>query len=427
MAPVINLSTGCTIRVKKELYNILHENRLHICYFFAYNFRHQSCVWRICNSMKINKYLAFFLVLLCGMASRAALAGEMLKIEVSANQEIVTLNVPDTDGYKVFILPNPDRLVVDVPTIAAKPTVNLPAAYKGDIIKSVRFAQFNPTTSRFVFDLEGPIKVQNTEAQEDPTALIIEIAPKSGGKDIKAGGKNKKAKKPSKPIVVIDAGHGGQDPGTNGPKGTYEKNIVLEYAKALRAKLTKSGKYYVTLTREDDEFIMLRRRVDIARKANGTIFISLHADSAPDKAARGLSVYTVSEKASDIEAEALAARENKADVLSGMDLSEERKDVADILISLAQRETKNRSATLADFLVARLEDKVKLLENTHRFAGFAVLKAPDIPSVLIEIGFLSHPAEEKLLTSKAYREKVISGIANGIDAYFAHQKASEGE
>jgi N-acetylmuramoyl-L-alanine amidase len=167
---------------------------------------------------------------------------------------------------------------------------------------------------------------------------------------------------------------------------------------------------------------MLRKRVEYARKNQGTIFISLHADSAPEKSAHGLSVYTLSERASDQETEALAARENKADVLAGIDLSEERDDVAGILISLAERETKNRSSTLADILVAKLEDSVELLPNTHRFAGFAVLKAPDIPSVLIEVGFLSHPAEEKLVRSKSYRDKVTGGIASGIDAYFRQQK-----
>jgi len=228
-------------------------------------------------------------------------------------------------------------------------------------------------------------------------------------------------KKPSKPVIVIDAGHGGQDPGTSGPGGSDEKDITLDYAKALRDRLMKSGRYQVVLTRDDDEYITLRGRVDIARKAQASLFISLHADSAPD-AVRGLSVYTVSEKASDAEAEALAARENKSDVLSGMDLSEERKDVADILISLAERETKNRSATLADVLVTSLDGKVHLLSNSHRFAGFAVLKAPDIPSVLVEIGFLSHPKEEKLIRSKTYRDKVTAGIAAGVDRYFRVEK-----
>jgi N-acetylmuramoyl-L-alanine amidase len=244
----------------------------------------------------------------------------------------------------------------------------------------------------------------------------------------KASPEMKKPKKTAKanllPMVVIDAGHGGVDPGTIGPNNTQEKDVVLEYAKALKAKLLQTKRYRVLLTRSDDEFIMLRKRVEIARKAGASLFISLHADSAEEALARGLSVYTVSEKASDKEAAALAARENKSDIIGGMDLSDERPDVADILISLAQRETKNNSATFADLLVIKLGDKVRLLPNSHRFAGFAVLKAPDIPSVLIEVGFLSHPQEEKELKTKQYRDKVIDGIASGIDMFF--RKKSSG-
>jgi N-acetylmuramoyl-L-alanine amidase len=227
------------------------------------------------------------------------------------------------------------------------------------------------------------------------------------------------------PMVVIDAGHGGVDSGTIGASGVYEKNVVLEYAQLLRARLLKSNKYRAALTRDGDYFIPLRKRVEIARKAGAKLFISLHADSADEAAAHGLSVYTVSEQASDKEAAALAARENKSDIIGGMDLSDARPDVADILISLAQRETKTNSAFFADLLVLMLGDRVHLLPNTHRFAGFAVLKAPDIPSVLIEIGFLSHKQEEKALKSNAYRDKIISGIVAGIDTYFtkkSHKK-----
>ena len=235
----------------------------------------------------------------------------------------------------------------------------------------------------------------------------------------------KPKKSNEKPLIVIDPGHGGVDPGTTGPNGVNEKDLVLEYGKALRQRLLKSGKYRVELTRGTDNFIMLRQRVKIARDKKASLFISLHADSAPEAGARGLSVYTLSEKSSDEEAAALAARENKADVLAGIDLSEERQDVADILISLAQRDTANRSSQLADLVVYSLDGKVRLLSNSHRFAGFAVLKAPDIPSVLIELGFLSHVQEEKQLRSAAYRQMVVSGIADGVDSYFAQNGQAE--
>jgi len=221
-----------------------------------------------------------------------------------------------------------------------------------------------------------------------------------------------------KPVVVIDPGHGGVDPGAKGPSGVWEKQITLGYAKALREALLKTGRYNVVLTRDDDRFILLRQRVELARKAGGAVFVSLHADAAPEASLRGLSVYTLSEKASDVEAEALAARENKADVVAGMDLTHESNDVAGILISLAQRESMNKSALLADQLVMHIAGKSPLLRNTHRFAGFAVLKAPDIPSVLVEIGFLTNAKDEKRIQTKSNRDALVQGMVRGIDAYF---------
>ncbi len=354
----------------------------------------------------------------------ASRADDMLQFQQKPDKELIIINVPDTSNRKVFLVPNPDRLVVDVPAIAGKHLVSLPENYSGKLIKSARFAQFNPKTSRFVFDFQQEIKVSSIN--EEDRKLIIEITSKNVGSGKKQTKSKiyKKYKSDAPPLIIIDAGHGGVDPGTIGESGTQEKDVVLWYAKALKENLLRLKKYRVMLTRDDDEFIMLRGRVAIARKAGASLFVSLHADSSEENAARGLSVYTVSEKASDKEAEALAARENKSDILGGMDLSDERPDVADILISLAQRETKNNSATLADYLVENLGDRVRMLPNSHRFAGFAVLKAPDIPSVLIEVGFLSHPQEEKMLKSKAYRDKVVDGITVGIETYFRKKAAA---
>ncbi|MGB1540333.1 MAG: N-acetylmuramoyl-L-alanine amidase family protein, partial [Rickettsiales bacterium] len=225
-----------------------------------------------------------------------------------------------------------------------------------------------------------------------------------------------------KPTVVIDAGHGGQDPGATGVGGTKEKYVTLRYALSLRRELLRTGRYNVVLTRDDDRYILLRGRLAIGRKAKGDIFISLHADSAGNHATRGLSVYTLSETASDKEAAALAARENKVDLLFDLNLSTEQPDVTEILIDLAQRETMNKSSHLADTLVAALSTTVRLLPNTHRYAGFAVLKAPDVPSVLIELGFLSNRKDEALINSREYREKVSEALVMGIDHYFESQK-----
>ncbi|MEI6730161.1 MAG: N-acetylmuramoyl-L-alanine amidase, partial [Pseudomonadota bacterium] len=184
----------------------------------------------------------------------------------------------------------------------------------------------------------------------------------------------------------------------------------------------KSGAYRVMLTRNSDKYLFLKERVEIARKAKAKLFISIHADSAPDSAARGLSVYTISEKASDKQSEALAAKENKADVIGGMDLSMTSKDVADILIDLTRRETMAKSNRFANLLVKNLSKLVNTLPHTHRSAGFAVLKAPEIASVLIEVGFLSNKKEESSLKNATYQAKIMQGIVASVNAYFAGKK-----
>ena len=223
------------------------------------------------------------------------------------------------------------------------------------------------------------------------------------------------------PLIIIDPGHGGHDPGTKGFSGGHEKDITLIYAKNLQASLMKTGRYRVKLTRNDDRYLFLGERVKLAQQAKGNIFISIHADSAPVKTAMGLSVYTISEKASDKQSEALAAKENKADLIGGMDFSDTSKDVADILIDLTQRETRAKSIKLADGLVKHFRHAVNLLNHTHRFAGFAVLKAPEIPSVLIEIGFLTNHKEENLLKTHQYQQKFTQSVIAALDEYFTRK------
>ena len=232
----------------------------------------------------------------------------------------------------------------------------------------------------------------------------------------------KAAKTNEKKILVIDAGHGGHDPGAIGYSGVHEKNITLAMAKELKRQLDRTGKYKVYLTRSTDVFIPLRRRVEIARDYKADLFMSVHADSALNRKATGLSVYTLSETASDKEAAALAERENKADVISGLNLYEQSKEVSDVLISLAQRETRNRSSEFAKCLVDEMRKSVKLITDTHRFAGFAVLKAPDVPSVLLEMGYLSNKNEEKLLRQESYRRKLAASTVKAINRYFEDMK-----
>jgi N-acetylmuramoyl-L-alanine amidase len=225
--------------------------------------------------------------------------------------------------------------------------------------------------------------------------------------------------------VIIDSGHGGADPGTIGRSGIYEKHVTLAMAKELEKQLKATGRFIVVLTRNRDVFIPLRKRVKIARDAKANLFISLHADAVKNTQISGPSVYTLSERASDKEAEALAEKENKSDLIAGMDLSDESQEVANILIDLAQRESMNQSARFATQLISDLKRRTKLLRNTHRFAGFAVLKAPDIPSVLIEMGFLSNRSDERRLQTAKYRKKFSSGIVAAISSYFSHVEQAQ--
>ena len=229
----------------------------------------------------------------------------------------------------------------------------------------------------------------------------------------------------NKRVIVLDPGHGGADPGAIGPSGIFEKQITIAMARELKTILEASGRYKVVLTRNQDKFIKLRDRVEISRKSGAELFISIHADSIKNKKISGSSVYTLSEKASDKEAAMLAERENKVDLIAGIDLSGETKEVTNILIDLAQRESMNESASFANILVGELKRNSKVLRNTHRFAGFAVLKAPDVPSVLLELGFLSNPIDERNLRSKDYRKKIGMSVLQGIDNYFLNvQQAS---
>lgn len=220
------------------------------------------------------------------------------------------------------------------------------------------------------------------------------------------------------PVVVIDPGHGGIDPGAIGVNGVYEKDIVLQMGRELRDLLNATGRYRAVLTRDDDTFIRLRDRIAIAREAGGQIFISLHADSIRTAEQRGASVYTLSETASDEEAARLAGAENKADILTGADLSQHDEVVATILIDLAQRDTNNKSIAFADVLAEELSAATTLIRRHRRFAGFAVLKSPDIPSVLLEMGYLSNQSDAQNLAAADYRANIGRSILRALDRHF---------
>jgi len=314
------------------------------------------------------------------------------------------------------------------------------------LIGNYRFGLFRPGNSRVVVDVTRPVKVARHAilgaGKDGKSRFFIDIipikaaafeearsvvharqwsspnVPKSTSGVEKPRGKRKDGRR----IVMIDPGHGGVDPGAIGPRGTFESHITLKAARAVKRTLEASGRYIVKLTRNRDIYIPLRERFDKAEKMGAELFISLHADTIKNRKVRGASVYTLSENASDKEAETLAAKENRSDIIAGVDLTQKSDTVASVLISLRQRHTMDESAHFARFMVNNLGDSIRLLRNTHRFAGFAVLKSPDVPSVLVELGYLSNRHDEKMLKTKRFRVKVSKAILRAVDAFFRRKE-----
>jgi len=345
---------------------------------------------------------------------------------------------------RVFALGNPYRVIVDAPDVNFQMPDGVGKEKRG-LVTAYRYGLFAPGKARIVIDVSGPFLIDKAfvlEPRDDqPARLVIDLVPtdektflaklkeakpsqESSGMPVVAP---KAPARPAdaKPVVVLDPGHGGIDPGTN-PNGVPEKEVVLAFAKILKAKLNAKDKYEVYLTREDDTFIPLRERVEFAQKKGANLFLSIHADYFPEKSEKpaGATVYTLSEEASDEEARALAAKENFSDALAGVELPSDSDEVlANILIDLAQRETQNRSVIFARSIVGELASKNALHTRKLRSAGFRVLKAPDVPSVLLELGFLSNPDDEKRLTSETWRERTADAVAASIEAYFAKRLA----
>ena len=346
--------------------------------------------------------------------------------------------------YKAFLLNDPRRLVVDVYDMDIKQTLQSDA---NNLISGTRVGKLEGSDKRVVFDLKKPAIIKKVFMLQPQSNMkwrfVIDVvlcserdySSKVGAKYAFSSSNVKETKaasssgswffndadnksKPRKKIVVLDPGHGGKDPGAIGVYGkTYEKNITLAMGKELKSILEKRG-YTVYLTRNTDVFIPLRQRVRIAQKYKADLFMSIHADSALNRNAKGLSVYTLSENASDKEAAALAERENKVDIIGGVDFSENSKEINDILISLSQNDSRNKSSKFATYIVNEMKKSVKLVNDTHRFAGFAVLKAPDIPSVLLEMGYLSNKSEESLLKQSSYRKRLADSVSKAVGNYF---------
>jgi N-acetylmuramoyl-L-alanine amidase len=366
-----------------------------------------------------------------------------VRIGVHPDKTRFVMELSERPRYRVFTLPDPFRVVIDLPEFQWAQGQG-GTRERGGLISAMRFGLFAPGTSRVVLDVREPVRVKQVfvlpPKQGYPYRFVVDVVPVSRADFFAGTGGGPIASNPPlaptvsavippprpeadrRPTIVIDPGHGGVDPGARSISGVYEKKLALRYARELKRQLEASGRYRVALTREQDIFRRLRDRVGMAERLQGDLFISLHANNHVSPKIRGASVYTLSEKASDAEAEALAAKENKADIIAGVDLSDQTEVVSKILIDLAQRETMNLSKQFANTLVSQVGKVTKLLGNTHRYAGFAVLKSTTVPSVLIEIGYLSNRSEERLLLSKKHRISVTRAIIGAIDAYFARQE-----
>ncbi len=347
---------------------------------------------------------------------------------------------------KVFTLTQPNRIVIDVPRNNWNVTTS-DTLEKSDV-KTIRVGDFQQDISRIVIEttkvpaidrhfwlpaiknLNNRLVIDYTKNEQTITQKPDTIKAVLNTQQATSSSFIKPTKKPNqtsksyqyndyKPLIVIDAGHGGKDSGAIAKNGLYEKTVVLKIAKELARNLEKTGKYRTKLTRENDRYIKLRNRVKIARDSKADLFISIHADSIENHRVSGASVYTLSNKASDKQTAKLAARENKSDIIAGIDLSTEDEDVTNILLDLVTRETTNQSKFFANVIVKEFKgNRVKTLERPHRHAGFAVLKAPDIPAILIETGFMSNKQEAQRLNDPKYRKHITESIAEGIDSYF---------
>ena len=368
-------------------------------------------------------------------------------------------------SYSVYVLSNPYRVLIDLPEVNFQfpdglGSLGLVAAYRYGAIEAGR--------SRIVIETEGPALIERSfivkakrgkparivvdlvktdelgfrkaRAEEEaadglqPVSLpspaeAIAASRPSVKPDHQVSATNHSAPKPPKRpdgrrVIVIDAGHGGIDPGAVGLGGVREKDVVLAFGLALRDRLARSRRYEVVMTRDSDRFVSLRDRVRVARDHQADLLVAIHADTLRGRSARGATIYTLSDKASDAEAEALAQKENRADIIAGIDLAAENEEVADILIDLAQRETKYHSLTFASKAAGQLKSVTLMTGRPLRSAGFVVLKAPDVPSILLELGYLTNKQDVRLLTSAKWRTDAASALARAIDVYFSPEVAA---
>ncbi len=376
-----------------------------------------------------------------------------------ARKARITFTLSRVVDAKAFVLERPDRVIIDLPEV----NFQLPgdAGRNGaGLVGSFRYGLFAPGRSRIVIDLKDPALVSRLEGTTQPAGdfatLTVELARadraafrQAALKPVVDGvaparlhdhatppleatgpsppeGATMASDAGHKPLIMLDPGHGGVDPGAVTAQGVQEKTIVFAFTQRLKDRIEASGKYRVLMTRDGDSFVTLPERVRLARQSGAVLFISIHADAlnvSPE--VRGATIYTGADFATDAESAQLADKENRADAVAGVDSRDDPEEVAGILMDLTKRETRAFSGQFARTVAADLQGVVKLNKNPHRSAGFRVLRAPDVPSVLIELGYLSSAKDADLLTSDTWRDRTTEALTEAIDRYFATRVAKQ--
>jgi N-acetylmuramoyl-L-alanine amidase len=371
-------------------------------------------------------------------------------------QTRLVMDLSQKIDIRAFTLANPYRLVIDMPQVTFEFPPKTGEKGRG-LIRAFRFGLVMQGGSRMVIDLARPARVETAlvleAANDQPARLVLELAAvdreaymrtltldnrtadASAARkiedepDAKSVSSSASKSHDPRPLVVIDPGHGGIDYGTRSARsGEPEKSLVLDFCHILRERIEKTGKYRVVMTRTDDSFVALADRVNFARARQASLFISIHADALArgEGDAQGATIYTLSETASDAAAARLAEAENRADLIAGLDLASEPTDVADILIDLAKRETKTFSVQFARGLIGQLRHAARLHKDPLKSAGFRVLRAPDIPSALVELGYVSNKQDLQSLTSAVWRGRTADAIVQAVDAFFTTRLAGSG-
>jgi N-acetylmuramoyl-L-alanine amidase len=364
-------------------------------------------------------------------------------------QTRLVMDVTATIGLRAFTLADPYRVVIDIPQTVFQLPAKAGDSGRG-LIKAYRYGLVMAGGSRIVIDVTKPVRIEKATMLDarsgEPARLVLDLAATDREAFMRHLALDRSAMRTSvaipsltrpqdkrcgdpRPLIVIDPGHGGPDTGTKAGGGEImEKNVVLDFSLTLRDQLEKIGRYRVVMTRTDDTFIPLAERVKFARQRQAELFISVHADALPKSEGdvQGATIYTLSDTASDAEAAKLAEAENRSDVIAGIDLANEPDDVADILLDLAHRETKTFSHAFARLLVGEMKSTVRLHRKPLKSAGFVVLKAPDVPSVLIELGYMTNRQDLKLLTSEVWRAKAAKTMVLAVEQFFRTRLAGAG-